>query len=333
MNDTAKKDEYQEYLASVHAKLSVPEEVVSETVEEATGSQLESTRRIFAGEVNAVYEVTPTVGPSLILRIADKGHPEFQQEIWSIGKAREAGVPVPEIVLVKYITISEQPRALCLMEKVQGEPLERGNINFDELDIETQKDLIKQAGGILARIHSIPTEGFGWIVEDHGEFQTAAKLLENLLSKRDQLQNMAQAEGISPDDINRALEIILGFEGWYSGVSPRLNHGDYSNKHLMMENNQIIGIIDWGGVRSDTPIYDFANWDYWFGDQIPTEWLKNGYTDRSIFTEKFDDTLHMIRLWKGLEVLDWYHKEGYKPAVEKAKAKLQKDLDYFKSQQ
>ena len=53
-------------------------------------------------------------------------------------------------------------------------------------------------------------------------------------------------------------------------------------------------------------------------------------TDKSLFGDNFEDVLHMLRLFKGLEILDWYHQRKYKPAVEKAEAKFLRDLDYFK---
>jgi len=37
----------------------------------------------------------------------------------------------------------------------------------------------------------------------------------------------------------------------------------------------------------------------------------------------------MLRLIRGLETLTWYHQQKYKPAVDKAKMKLLKDLEYF----
>ena len=326
-----KKDHYQKYLASVHTKWVTPDEIIQNIAKEATGHNLTSKLRIVAGEANEVYDLILDNDKHVILRISTSGHPNFLQEKWALEKVKKLDVPVPEILLIKFLTIEGKEKSLCLMEKIEGEPLERGNINFDKLDIKLRKKLINQAGEILAKIHSIQTEGFGWIIgEGKAEFKNSNQLIAGLISKQDEVEKMAKEENIDQAYIDNAYKIIKSFKGLYAKVSPRLNHGDYSHKHFMVRNNKIICILDWGGVRSDTPIYDFANWDYWFGEYIPTEWLKEGYTDKSLFGDGFEDFLHMWRLFKGLEILNWYHQENYKPAIVKAKGKLLKDLEYFK---
>ena len=232
---------------------------------------------------------------------------------------------------MKYVKVEGEERSLCLMEKLDGEPLERGGIDFGKLDLSLQRNLIRQGGEILSRIHSIETQGVGWIIgAGKGQYTNSDELIDYLMGKRKQFEGVADAEGLERTQIGRAFDIIGSFRNWYRGVKPHLNHGDFGHKHFMMKDNRITGILDWGGVRSDTPIYDIAMWDYWFGEYIPTEWLKEGYTDKSLFGDNFEDVLHMLRLFKGLEILDWYHQRKYKPAVEKAEAKFLRDLDYFK---
>ncbi len=331
MSEDSQDDKYKDYLASVHSQWSTPDSVISEVVEEGTESGVASKKRIIAGEANEVYDITLDNEKHVIFRAATSGYPNFLQEKWAMDKVKQLKVPVPEIILIKHVIVDGQDRLICLMEKVEGEPLERGEIDFDKLDESERRRLVNQAGEILSRIHSVSTDGFGWIVgEGKAEHGTAGELIDNLVAKRQDLEKMAREEGIEVNDIGRALEIIEGFREQYSKVSPRLNHGDYSHKHFMVKDNQIVAILDWGAVRSDSPIYDFAQWDYWFGEYIPTEWLKEGYTDKSLFDDNFEDFMHMLRLFKGLEILNWYHQQKYQPAIEKAKGKLIKDLNYFK---
>ncbi len=330
MDSKKEPTDYEQYLASVHAKLETPEELIKEVVTEGTGLDLVSKNKIVAGEANEVYDVAASGEQHVILRISPHGHPDFQQEIWAINEAKKVGVPAPTILLVKYVKVADEDRSMCLMEKLDGEPLERGGIDFGELDPDLQRDLIRQGGEILSRIHSIETQGVGWIIgEGKGQYASSDELINHLMGKRKQLEDVADAAGLDRAQIGQALDIIESFRSWYRGIKPHLNHGDYGHKHFMMQDNIITGILDWGGVRSDTPIYDIAMWDYWFGEYIPTEWLKEGYTNKSLFEGNFEDVLHMLRLFKGLEILDWYHQQKYKPAVEKAKKKLLNDLAYF----
>lgn len=330
--NSKKQNDYDKYLSSMHAKLATPDEVIREIVKEGTNTDFVSKKRIVAGEVNEVYDITLNNNEHVILRISRNEYPEFQQEKWAIEQARKVGVLVPEIILIKYVPFEGKNLAICLMEKIDGEPLERGNIDFNSLDIETKRKFIRQAGEILSKIHSISTTGFGWIVEDgKAQFKGVEKLITDFINKQEIFEKVAIEENLDKAHIAKAMQIITSFKERYTELKPHLNHGDYSCKHFMVKEDKIVGILDWGGVRSDTPIYDFANWDYWFGEDIPTEWLKEGYTNKSLFDNDFEDFLHMIRIFKGLEIFNWYHQEKYKEAVEKAKAKLIKDLDQVKS--
>ncbi len=322
-------NDYEQYLSALHSKLATPDELIRDMVKEGSGLEEVSKAKIVAGEANEVYDIDTGGKEHLILRVSPHGYPDFQQEIWSINQAKKVGVPAPTILKVKYVKVNGEERSMCLMEKMAGEPLERGGIDFGELDPKLQRNLINQGGEILSRIHSIKTNGFGWIVKDQGQKANSDYLLDELEEKKAQLMATADAVGIERTKFEQAFGVIESFRGWYSGIEPRLNHGDYGHKHFMMKNDQIVGILDWGGVRSDTPIYDIAMWDYWFGDFIPTEWLKEGYTDKSLFEGNFEDVLHMLRLFKGLEIISWYHQQNYKPAVEKAKVKFLSDLNFF----
>lgn len=326
-----KSDQYQKYLASIHTKLVTTDETIQEIVKEGSGHNLIAKTRIVAGEVNEVYDIELENSQHVILRIAKSGHPNFLQEKWAIEKVQKLGVPVPKILLIKHFKVGEEEKLACLMEKVDGESLERGSIEFDKLDLKLRRQLINQAGEILSKIHSIETKGFGWIVgEGQAVNKTSDELIDELLNQQEKFEKVALEENLGKDTIQNVLDIIKGFKLAYSKVKPHLNHGDYSHKHFMVKNNKIVAILDWGGIRSDTRVYDFAWWDYWFGEYIPTEWLKEGYTNKTLFDDNFEDFLHMLRLFRGLEMVAWYHQEKYKPAVEKAKTKLLKDLKYFK---
>ena len=70
---------------------SVSKDVVRKAIEER--------KRIVAGEVNEVYDVQTEDG-NLIVRISREEENRFIPEKWAIEKSGEAGVPVPEVLLV-----------------------------------------------------------------------------------------------------------------------------------------------------------------------------------------------------------------------------------------
>lgn len=326
-----KQSDYKKYLASMHAKLVTPGEVIRSVVKEGTGMDFIAKAKIIAGEANEVYNITLTNNTHVILRISRSGSPNFLQEKWALEQVKKVGVPVPKILLIKYVTVGEEDLSLCLMQKVDGVPLERSKIDFNALSEDERKAYIVKAGEILSKIHSIGTQGYGWIIgEGKAEYDTSDNIIDNVLSKKENLCKISINESITRQQIDKALKIVEQFRKTYSQTNSRLNHGDYGHKHFMVKDEKIVAIIDWGGVRSDSPIYEFACWDYWFGEHIPTEWLKEGYQNKALFDDHFDSMLHILRIMKGIEIIDWYSSQKYKQAVGKAIEKLVKDLDYFK---
>lgn len=247
MSGNKKSDKYAQYLTSVHLKWVTPDETIRGIVKDGTGVALASKQRIIAGEANEVYDITLANNQHVILRISKSGYPNFLQEKWAIEKVQKLGVPVPVILLIKHFKIDDEEKSACLMEKVNGEPLERGSIDFNSLDLNLRRNLINQAGEILSKIHSIKTEGFGWIIgEGKPEFKTSDDLINRLMDKRDEFLQTAAEEDVDIVFVKKALDIIENFRDIYSKVKPYLNHGDYSHKHFMVKNDKLVAILDWG---------------------------------------------------------------------------------------
>lgn len=322
-------DVYNKYLLSLHDKKQTSNEVIAGIVREGMGKEMVAKRKIVAGEVNEVYEVELSGHKRIILRISPNGSPDFQQEQWAIRECRKVGIPVPEIFMVKYGTIDDKEYGFCLMEKVEGDTLERGGIKFDNLSLDESKNYIHQAGEILTKIHSISTKGWGWIVKDRGQFENATALLRDWDRKHVEYEQIGHEVKIKAAVMKKAWEQIDGLKAKYQDRQPCLNHADFGHKHFMVRQGKIVAILDWGSVRSDVPVYDFAGWDFWFGEDIPTQWLKDGYTNKALFDEEFDDLLHTLRIQKGLENLTWYQKQKYSEMVEIVKTKLVSDVGYF----
>lgn len=329
MKPKNKEIDYDAYLSSLHATKETPEEIIRDIIKEGIGKELVSKRKIIAGEVNEVYDIILKDQSHVILRISPNGSPDFQQEKWAISECKKIGVPAPEIYLLKYLTINDKEYGFCLMEKLEGDTLERGTIDFGKLKLEERRQYINQAGEILSKIHSIPTNGWGWIIKDKGQYDTSDGLFSNWLGKEEEYKKIAKEEGLEPNVMNTVFKVLEDFRQRYREVKPHLCHSDFAHKHFMVNGGKLTGILDWGGVRSDSPIYDFGNWDFWFGDDIPTQWLKEGYTNKSLFNDDFEDFLHFIRIEKGLENFGWYHHQKYKEMIEKIKIKLIKDIKYF----
>lgn len=323
--------DYAEYLTSLHAKLTTPDETTNSVVFEATKKEVKNKSKIIAGEASEVYNIELINDSHVILRIARGGKEQYAQESWAIKEAKKAGVPVPEILLIKHLSVDGNLLSFCVQNKLPGEPLERGAIDFGKFDKTRQRSIINSAGEVLSKIHQIKTLGFGYLDgEGKGPFATFGELMSEHTDQADAFLQLAQKYDIPVKSMQKALDILSKKADNALLIKPILNHNDFNIKHIMVdEADRITGIIDWGEVEGHSPINDFAKWDYWFGDYIPTEWLKEGYADKQIFSGNYEELFHWIRLNNGLGVMYWYDQVNYAPAIKMAKKKLLADLKFY----
>lgn len=323
---------YKDYLTTLHAKFVTPDEVIHQVIKEATGLGVKNKRRIIAGEASEVYDIELDNGLYVILRISRGQFDQYEQERWVFQQCqRIGGIPVPEILLIKHIPLQEDILSLCVQKKLPGETLERGNIDFGKFTTERKRKIINRVGEILSRIHTIVPDGFGYLQGNgKGTFPTFSKLMSEHVRDEDKYLKIAQAVEIPNKDMEKIFRVLREKAEGAPDLEPVVCHNDYNPKHIMIDDSDnITGIIDWGEMEGNSPLDDFANWDYWFNDSLPIEWLQEGYSNKSIFHDAYEETIHWFRLNNGLGVIDWYYRQGYFPGVEKAKRELQKDLGYF----
>lgn len=182
-----------------------------------------SVRRIRKGIINETYDIE-TKKKSFILRV-------FPKDFWKVKKEKylydmikkKAKVPVPKILVAgkNYI----------LMEKVDGK----------ELQI-TDKQLIRKAGEILAKLHSIKFKHYGWIVEDKikPKFSNWSSFIRYDLDQK--LKKLPKAH----KSLGKTIKKILDDDNKLLDIKekPCLLHKDYHSSHIIVKDNKINGIID-----------------------------------------------------------------------------------------
>lgn len=324
-------NDYAEYLTSFHAKLTTPDEILNSTIFEATKKEVKNKRKIIAGEASEVYDVELTDNSHVILRIARGEKKQYDQESWAINQAKKVGVPVPEILLIKHLSVDGNLLSFCVQSKLPGEPLERGTIDFNKFNEARRRSIINNAGELLSKIHQINTNGFGYLDgEGKGPFVSFGELMSERADQADVYLQLAKKYDIPVQSMQKALDILSEKVAAASLIKPILSHNDFNIKHIMVdEADRITGIIDWGEIEGHSPVNDFSKWDYWFGDYIPTKWLKEGYSNKQIFSGNYEELFHWIRLDNGLGVMYWYDQMNYAPAINMAKEKLLADLKFY----
>ena len=160
----------------------------------------------------------------------------FIKEQWAVGKAREAGVPTPEILEVGNSVI---PHPYMVARRVRGR---------DATEHPERFSILREMGRYAALINSIPTTGFGsvfdWSSNQLSRNATWKEYLHGELRLDARLELLGKQRMLSPARL-KALRGVLERAAKRSS-KPALNHGDVRLKNAMVDDTgKITAIIDW----------------------------------------------------------------------------------------
>lgn len=316
---------YQTYLEEKHSQFNTPIGLIDQEVKKATGSAISTKNKLIFGEVNEVYDVVGKNGQEVIVRISRSEHPRFEAEKRGIDLARRVGVPAPEILLIDRISTDNGDLTFSIEQKIDGVALQSLGGEFDRGKLEV---IIREAGGVLAKLHGVIVPNFGGL--DRGEaeaYKSWSEFMYGVEEKRSRIIGAGERVGVDIVQIDTALKTIRGGEELYACVRPHLLHGDFSTKHFMVKDDHLVGIIDFESCKGGDPVYDFAWFDYFFGKDIPLKWLKEGYAAPEVLDDNFERKLLLYRLHLGLGFIDYYEEQGNKPGMDHARMSLKEDLE------
>lgn len=331
MNQNKQKDEnYQSFLENLHGKLNTSDGILESVVKSAVGYGVKDKRKVVEGEVNEVYDITPTRGENIIVRISRVEHNRFEAEKWALDKCRDAGVPVPQIHLVSEVETDKEKLHVCVESKIEGVSLQT-LIKQNELSHDEIKNLTISAGEILSKIHSIKTKGFGEINSlGVGEFETWSEYMLNQDKKRELVLEEARRIGVDTKLVQQAFTILDNNQDVYEHIDSRLAHSDYGIKHMLVHEGKINGIIDFENCRGADIVYDFSWWNYFGQNRPPIEWLIEGYVKNGNLGENFEARMHLVKIKIALDLLIYYGDVGHGFAKDITTRNLTEDITFFK---
>lgn len=316
-------DAYMQYLTNLHARQTIPAEVLDDILREVSPAPVLSQQRLLMGEANEVYEVAFADGLRVIARIA-RDDTAFAREQWAIRECSLRSVPVPEVLGVWRRSTHDQSLAISIQRKIEGVLLSHADLPHHVL-----RQVVAQAGELLSRIHAVPVTGFGYINgKGAGEFLTLEGGLDAFVQMESEFHALAQRLNLSSREMSRALRLVVDAEQAVGSGHPCLTHNDFRAKHIVVANGTVSGIIDFGEVAGSEPLSDFVRWDYTDGDRLPLEWLQEGYTNKQVFDTSFAHRLHAKRIGVSLWMMRWYDMQGYVEGVADARATFLRDLAY-----
>ncbi len=264
------------------------------------------------GLTNHVFEVKHDEGDFIVRISEDRAKiNSFIKEQWATAKAREVGVPTPEILEVGN---EAAPLPYMVARQVRGD---------DATHHPGRMRILHEMGHFTALIHTIRTTGFGqtfdwssnqlsrnesWAHYLHGEFGVAERIQ---LLRRRRMLTAPQAKRIA--DILRRTE--------KGKKEPVLHHGDMRLKNVLADSKgTITAIIDWEhALSSIAPYWDLSLALHDLSIDGKEEFL-SGY---GVSLADFKQMVPVIRAFNIL---------NYAPVVEKlAHAKNEKQLAIYRS--
>jgi Ser/Thr protein kinase RdoA (MazF antagonist) len=303
-------DPYAHHLAALHSGFEAPAELIARAAREVTPSPISARQRIVHGEANEVYRITFESGVQVILRIDRRAEGVFEKEAWAIGRCRDLGMAVPEVLSLQTLEAGAERLEVCILEMLPGERLS------DSLSLPqaTLRSIVRDVGEQLSRMHAV---GLGELGEGARFFENDA---DDLLASEDEFVALGVAAGLDWRTLERAFRF---FEKAMSGPRRRaLTHNDIRACHVLVHEGRLSGIIDFGQASIDTPINEFGKWDYWEAPALPAAWLREGYADKTLFDDAFDERFRALRIANALWVLRWYALTGYADGVQRAAAAI-----------
>lgn len=306
-------------LKALHEKKTSEPEVVSTIIAETIRRKITSYDRILNGEVNEVYTITLEDNTKVILRIGHIPGRSFEAETWAIERAKDAGVPVANILAIGTLNGADKPSHYSIQEMLKGKRFD-SMLWEDRIAPERAQAITQQAGEILARLHSITaTTGYGNIDErGKGKYPNVMAWIQAHLDKQGIYEELFTQQNL-PSSMLEAVFAKLQEAETLFDPAPHLLHMDYGPKHIFVgEDDKVTGIIDFEGAEGGDIALDFASWEYWFSKSVPTEWLYEGYKKISKLGDNFNERLRIAQLHELLDLLNYYTNVG--PAPEAAAA-------------
>lgn len=203
------------------------------------------------GRTNFVFSAI-SGNEKLVVRISDQRDRinYFQKEQWAVARAREKGIPVPEILEVGNTII---PFPYMIARRIEGE---------EATHHPERSEVIREMGGYAAVIHTIPTKNYGHVFDwSHNTLSKSndwKSYLDNELNTEARLEVLQRHKMLPSKTRTHIRAQLKKIRQW--NKKPCLHHGDLRLKNIMVDKKgKIVAIIDWENCVSHiAPYWDIS---------------------------------------------------------------------------
>jgi aminoglycoside phosphotransferase (APT) family kinase protein len=233
--------------ASVMA--TTPRQVINSVVRSVCGREVERIVALTGGGLNETYRVDLAPSGSAVTRIARQPVPWFTDEEHVMAQARAVGVPTPEVLGVEHVEHDGELLSFSIQRLLPGRSLDELASELPPSDVER---LVMDGGELLARVHSVPP-GRGIRHELQPPDERVVARLARVVH-----QEFGPAAAAV---VERGADLLR--EQVTTRPAPRLSlaHGDWMPKHLLIDDEAIVGVLDWELAGPASPAFDLARWE------------------------------------------------------------------------
>jgi aminoglycoside phosphotransferase (APT) family kinase protein len=263
------------------------EAAVAAFVVEHLGCQATAVQRVRAFATNAVYKVE--AGEHRLVVKASAMHDALRGEAWACGQGLGAGCLVPAVLGFGRLG-SGTGRSAFIMSLIDGLPLAGPH------------PVLREVGVRLRQLHEVRVPGFGWLSDaswdDTGGFSLRhgswRGFLEGVIGEVRALAGSYAVAAAVADGAARAVDARGAALAAIEVGS--LCHGDLKVGHVLVDDDRLAGVIDWGDAVVGDPVWDIARFAH-RADASSLSLLLEGYDPDGVLV---DDLAWRIPLYGAL---------------------------------
>ncbi len=226
--------------------------------------------------VDQEVKIVKTSTGNFVLKIPEDKK-KIANEILGCEMVSETGISVPKVIF--------HNENLLVETAIEGTDLG---------DVEITPEIYLELGKLLKKIHSVKINGFGEIKDGKGIFESQVQNVESFFF--DDLKKFGKEY---PDKIESVKKYYEAKKEIMKNSEPVLLHGDIADNNIMISDQYISGIIDFGDLSAGPAMQDFAFMYIGHYGKKQFEYLLEGYGEHNLEEIEFYAFVWMTWLLSG----------------------------------
>jgi tRNA A-37 threonylcarbamoyl transferase component Bud32 len=269
-------------------------DLVKQIVNESLHSTVYNIERVLSGSSTYVYRIQVSED-TFYVRILPENNLSFGMEVTVHSLVRQKKVHVPEVIYFEHHN-EALGMSMMIVKEIPG-----SNVK-DCSSIDAYADILYEAGKQIAVVNQVRADGFGWLKTGKEENGTTLRGEKNSLQEYiyeflEEDLSLLSNNIFNKSDTSQIGNLINTGTQLMSRHESSLVHGDFDDTHIFHKGGRYTGIIDFGEIQGNSPLYDLGHYKLHEGQSNSFHgfnFLVKGYKEFADLS--FDDQLE-IDLW------------------------------------